>query len=235
VKARLVLVHIWSILSIFYVFYALHAVRFQLFLNMLNFYTRRRSIEDDGYPRMKAATPVCSQASIILGCDGKGDTDDENLFEFPSDKKLRMAPSRLTDEEDEDIFDFADEIKPKSLQAHGKQEKAVGSSGLQRKRKSPNDEIKPESSSFIKRRPSEKDVLQQRNTDFCKNEPMELNVTTHEGFVSVLNETKVRVFMVSFRPAVCEYTELQCMLIIILICLPNLFNWLLIINYIPVI
>jgi len=178
-------------------------------------------MEDDGYPRMKAATPVCSQASVIMGRDVKGDTEDENLFEFPSDKKLRMAPSRLADDEDEDIFAFADEIKPKSLQAHSKKDEAVGSSGLPRKRKSLNDEIKSESSSFIKRRASEKDVLQQRNTDFCKNEPMENNITTTEGFLSVLNETKVKV---SSRPAVCEYTELRCMLILILICLPNLFN-----------
>jgi len=161
-------------------------------------------MEDDGYPRMKAATPVCSQASIILGCDVKGDTDDENLFEFPSDKKLRLASSRLADEEDEDLFAFADEVRPKSLQAHSKKDEAVESSGLPRKRKSLNSEIMSESSSFIKRRASEKDVLQQRNTDFCKNEPVEHNVTTHEGFLSVLNETKVRVFMVSSRPAVCE-------------------------------
>jgi len=192
-------------------------------------------MEDDGYPRTKPATPVFSQASIILGRDVKGDTDDENLFEFPSDKKLRMAPNKLADEEDEDIFAFADDIRPKSLQAHSKKDEAAGSSGLPRKRKSPNGEIKSELSSFIKRRASEKDVPQQRNTDFCKNEPMEHNVTTHEGFLSVLNETKVRVFMVSSKPAVCEYTELQCMLILIINCLPNLFTLLLIINYNPVI
>jgi hypothetical protein len=198
---------------------------------MLNFYTRLRSLEDEGSPRLKAATPVCSQASVILGCDVKGDpvcsqasvilgrdvkgdTDDENLFEFPSDKKLRLTPCRLADEEDEDIFAFADEIRPKSLQAHSKKDEAVESSGLPRKRKSPSGEMISEPSYFIKRRASEKDVLQQRNTDFCKNEPMEHSVTTQEVFLSVLNETKVRVFTVSPSSAVTEYSALQCMLVL---------------------
>jgi hypothetical protein len=154
-------------------------------------------LEDEGFPRMKAATPVCSQTSIILGCDVKGDTDEENLFEFPSDKKLRLAPCRLAGEEDEDIFAFADEMRPKSLEAHSKKDEAVESSGLPRKRKSLSSEIMSEPSSFIKRRASEKDVLQQQNMDFCKNEPMEHSVTTNEGFVSVFNETKVRAFIVS--------------------------------------
>ena len=202
-----------SVLGICHLFYALHDVRFQLFLSMLNFYTRLRSLEDEGSPRMKAATPVCSQASVILGRDVKGDTDDENLFEFPSDKKLRLAPCRVADEEDEDMFAFADEIRPKSFQAHSKKDEAVESSGLPRKRKSPSGEIISEPSSFIKRRASEKDVLQ-RNTDFCKNEPMEHSVTTQEGFLSVLNETKVRVFMISPSPAVSEYSALLCMLIL---------------------
>lgn len=210
-SVRLVVVRtcIWSVLSICFLFYALHAVRFQLFLSMLNFRTRLRSLEDEGFPRMKAATPVCSQASIILGRDVKGDTDDENLFDFPSDKKLRLASFRMEDEEDEDIFAFADEIKPKSLQAHSKKDDAVESSGLPRKRKSLSSEIISEPSSFIKRRASEKDVLQQRNMDFCKNEPMEHSVTTHEGFLSVVNETKVRVFMVPPSQAVSEYSALQ--------------------------
>jgi len=208
-KARPVVVHIWSVLSICYVFYALHAVKFQLFLSMLNFHTRLRSLEDEGFPRMKAATPVCSQESIILGRDVKGDTDDENLFEFPSDKKLRLA-----NEEDEDIFAFPDEIRPKSLQAHNKKDEAVESSGLPRKRKSPSSESMSEPSSFIKRRASEKDVLQQQNMDFCKNEPMEHSVANHEGFLSVFNETKVRVFMVSPSQAVSECSELQCMFIL---------------------
>ena len=203
---------IWSVLSVCYLFYALHVVRFQLFLSMINFYTRLRSLEDEGFPRMKAATPV-SQASIILGRDVKVDTDDENLFEFPSDKKLRLASCRLADEEDEDIFAFADDIKPKSLQVHSKND-AVESSGLPRKRKSSSGEIMCEPSPFIKRRASEKDVLQPQNTDFCKNEPMEHSVTTHEGFLSVLNETKVRVFMVSPSPSVSEYSALQCTLIL---------------------
>jgi hypothetical protein len=198
---------------------------------MLYFYTRLRSLEDEGSPRMKAATPVCSQASVILGCDVKGDPvcsqvsvilgrdvkgdmDDENLFEFPSDKKLRLAPCRLADEEDEDIFAFADEIRPKSLKAHSKKGEAVESSGLPRKRKSPSAEIVSEPNSFVKRRASEKDVLQQRNMDFCKNEPTEHSVTIQVGFLSVLNETKVRVFMISPSPAVSEYSALQCMLIL---------------------
>jgi hypothetical protein len=181
---------------------------------MLNFYTRRRSLEDEGFPTMKAATPVCSQASIISGRDGKGDSDDENLFEFPSDKKLRLALCRLADEEDEDLFAFADDIRPKSLQAHSKEDETIESSGLPRKRKSPSSEIMCEPSHVIKRRASEKDVLQQRNADFCKNEPMEHSVTTHEGFLSVLEETKVRMFMVSPSPAVSEYSALQCMLIL---------------------
>ena len=163
---------------------------------------------------MRAVTPVCSQASVILGCDVKGDTDDENLFAFPSDKKLRLAPCRLADEEEEDIFAFADDIRPKSLQAHSKKNETVESSGLPRKRKSPNSEIMSEPSSFIKRRASEKDVLQQRNAGFCENERMEHSVATYEGFQSVLNETKVRVYMVSPRPAISEYSELQCMLIL---------------------
>lgn len=212
-KARLVIVHIWSVLSICYLFYILNDVRFQLFLSILNFCTRLRSLEDEGFPRMKAATPVCSQASIILGRDVAGDVDDENLFEFPSDKKLRLAPRRLADEEDEDIFDFADDIRPKLFQARSKDE-AVESSGLPRKRKSPSSEIKSEPSFSIKRRASEKDVLQQQNTGICKNEPVEHSVTTNEGFLSVLNETKVRVFMLSPSPAVSEYSALQCMLIV---------------------
>jgi hypothetical protein len=157
--------------------------------------------------------PVCSQASVILGRDVKGDLDDENLFEFPSDKKLRLATCRLEDEEDEDMFAFADERRPKSLQVHSKKDEAVESSGLPRKRKSPSGEIISEPSSFVKRRASEKDVLQQQNTGFCKNELMERSVTTQEGFLSVLNETKVRLF-ISPSPAVSEYSALQCMLIL---------------------
>jgi hypothetical protein len=159
---------------------------------------------------MRAATPVCSAASVILGCDEKGDTDDENLFEFPSDKKLRLAD----EEEEEDIFAFADEIKPKSIRAHRKKDEAVESPGLPRKRKSQNSEIMYEPGSFMKRRASEKDVLQPHNMDFCKNEPVEHNVTTHEGFLSVLNDTKVRVFVASPRPAISGYSEQHCMLIL---------------------
>jgi hypothetical protein len=177
-------------------------------------------LEDEGFPRMRAATPVCSQASVILGHDVRGDTDDEDLFEFPSDKKLKLASCRLADEEDEDLFAFPDEIRPKSLKAHSRKDEAVESSGLPRKRKSHSGEIMLEPSSFIKRCASEKDVLEQRKMDFCKNEPMEHSVTTQGGFLSELNETKVRVFMASPSPALSEYSALKCMLI----CLPNLFN-----------
>jgi hypothetical protein len=178
---------------------------------MLNFYTRRRSLEDEGFPKMRAAAPVFSQASVISECDVKGDTDDEDLFEFPSDKKLRLADE---EEEEEDIFAFADEVKSKSLRAHSKKDETVESAGLPRKRKSQYSEIMSEPSSFIKRHASERDVLQPRNTDVCKNEPMEHIVTTHEGFLSVLHDTKVRVFVVSPRPAVSEYSELHCVLIL---------------------
>lgn len=152
---------------------------------------RYRSMEDDGFLRTRAATPVCSQASIILGRDGKTDSDDdENLFEFPSDKKLRLAPCRLVDEEDEDMFAFADEIKPKSFRAHSKKDEPAESCGLPRKRKSQNSEIISEPSSLSKRCATEKDVLQQQNTDSHKIEPIWDSVTTHEGFLSVVDETK---------------------------------------------
>jgi hypothetical protein len=138
---------------------------------MFNFYSRRRSLEDEGFPKMRAATPVFSQVSVISECDVKGDTDDESLFDFPSDKKLRLAD----EEEEEDIFAFADEVKSKSLREHGQKDEVVESSGLPRKRKSQYSEIMSEPSSFIKIHASERDVLQPRNTGVCKNDAMEHN------------------------------------------------------------
>lgn len=167
-------------------------------------------MEDDGFLRTRAATPVCSQASIILGRDGKRESDDdEDLFEFPSDKKARLAPCRLADEEDEDMFAFADDIKPKSLQAHSKKDESAASCGLPRKRKSQSSEIISEPSSLNKRCALEKDVLRQRNTDSHKSEPIRHSDTTHESFISVADETKVRVFMMLSRPPVSGYCDLH--------------------------
>jgi hypothetical protein len=178
-------------------------------IDYVDFSTRFRSLEDDGFLRTGAATPACSQVSVILGRDVKRDSDDENLFEFPSDKKPRLAPCRLADEEDEDMFAFADEIKPKSLRAHSERDEPAESSGLHRKRRLQNSEMISESSLFSKRCASEKDVLQQQNTDSHKNEPLEESVTTRGHFLSVADKTKVRVFMMLPISAVLGYSDLQ--------------------------
>jgi hypothetical protein len=152
-------------------------------------------LEDDGFLRKRAAATVPEQShvTIKLEPDVKNDTDDEDLFEFPSDKKARLAACEPANEDDEDIFAFADEVKPKPLQLHAQKDRPVESSELPKKRKFQNGDATCELNSFSKRPVLEKDVRHQQITESYKNEPMEHSVPL-AGFLTVVQGTKVSCF-----------------------------------------
>lgn len=151
-------------------------------------------MEDDGFLRKKAAAAVPEQShvTIKLEPDVKNDSDDEDLFEFPSDKKARLAACEPAIE-DEDIFAFADDVKPKPLQLHAQKDQTVESSELPKKRKFQNGDATCELNSFSKRRVLEKDVCHQKITESYKNEPMGHSVSP-AGFLTVLQGAKVSCF-----------------------------------------
>ncbi|PNF17487.1 hypothetical protein B7P43_G17632 [Cryptotermes secundus] len=151
---------------------------------------RFRSLEDDGFLRKKAAATAIEQSHVIIKLepDAKNGSDDEDLFEFPSDKKARLAACEPANE-DEDIFAFADDVKPKPLQLHAQKDQPVESSELPKKRKLQNGDTTFELNSFSKRRVLEKDVCHQQITESYKDEPMEHSVSP-SGFLTVVQDTK---------------------------------------------
>jgi hypothetical protein len=158
---------------------------------MFYFSVRFRSLEDDGFLRKKAAiVPEQSHVTIKLEPDVKNDSDDEDLFEFPSDKKARLTACEPANEDDEDIFAFADDVKPKPLRLPAQKVQPVESSELPKKRKFENGDTTCELNSFSKRPVLEKDVRHQQITESYKNEPMEHSVSA-AGFLSVVQGTKV--------------------------------------------
>jgi hypothetical protein len=151
-------------------------------------------LEDDGFLRKRVATVhEESHVTIKLEPDVKNDSDEEDLFEFPSDKKARLTACEPANE-DEDIFAFADDVKPKPLQLHAQKDQPVESSELPKKRKFENGDTTCELNSFSKRPALEKDVDLQHITESCKNEPMEHGVSP-AGFLSVVQGTKVSFFL----------------------------------------
>jgi hypothetical protein len=142
-------------------------------------------LENDGFLMKRVATPEQTQVRVKLEHDAKKGSDDEDLFEFPSDKKARMTAGRQTNEEDEDIFAFVDEVKPKPLQEDG----TAKSSQLAKKRKLKTSETITELSSVSKRHALEKDVFQSWGAESHKNEPS-VSLT---GFLNVVQEPKVSV------------------------------------------
>jgi hypothetical protein len=141
-------------------------------------------LEDDGFLRKRAAVVPEQSHATKLEPDVKDNSDDEDLFEFPSDKKVRLTACKPENENVEDIFAFADDVKPKSLHLHAKEDQPVESSELPKKRKFKNSGTACELNSFSKRRVLEKDVLHQQITESHKNEPMEHSVST-AGFLTV--------------------------------------------------
>jgi hypothetical protein len=164
-------------------------------------------LEDDGFLRKRVAAPEESQVTKLLENDMKKRNDDdvdEDLFEFPSDKRAKLTAGKPADEDDEDIFAFADEVKPKPLQAHIQKDQPAESSEFPKKRKLKNSEIISEPSS--KRHALEKGVLQTLSTESHKNEPIEHTVTLH-GFLSIVQEGKVIVFITSSKVKVSTYLQ----------------------------
>jgi hypothetical protein len=150
-------------------------------------------LEDDGFLRRRSAVaPEQSHVTIKLEADVKNDSDDEDLFEFPADKKARLTACQ-PEKEDDDIFAFADDVKPKPPQLLAQKVQLVDSSVLPKRRKLESGDTTCELNSFSKRPVLETDVLRQQITESYKSEPMEHNVSA-AGFLSVVQGTKVSCF-----------------------------------------
>ncbi|XP_021929811.1 nibrin [Zootermopsis nevadensis] len=144
---------------------------------------RLRSLEDDGFLMKRVAAPQQTKARIKLEHVVK--ESDEDLFEFPSDKK-----ARITNEEDEDIFAFVDDVKHKPLQMNVHEDETAKLSLLTKKRKLKASETISELSSVSKKHAPEKDVSQISCTESDKDETKEPNVSL-SGFLDAVQEPKV--------------------------------------------
>jgi hypothetical protein len=151
------------------------------------FPVRFRSLEEEGFLRKRAAAvvPEQSHGTVKLEPGVRNNSNDEDLFEFPSDKKARLTGCEAANEDDGDIFAFPDDIQPQPL----KKAQAAESSELPKKRKSDNSDTTCELNSFSKRPHLEKGVPCQQSTESHKNEPMEHSVSC-AGFLA-LQHTKV--------------------------------------------
>jgi hypothetical protein len=121
--------------------------------------------------------------------DLKNNSDDEDLFEFPSDKKARPA-REAANEDDGDIFAFPDDAKPQPL----RKDHPVDSAELPKKRKLESEDTTCELNSFSKRQLLEKDIPHQQTTNSLKIEPVE-HCVSPAGFLTV-QHTKVSLFHV---------------------------------------
>jgi hypothetical protein len=157
-------------------------------LNRFCFSVRFRSLEDEGFLRKRASAvvPQQSHGKIKLEPDLQNDSDSEDLFEFPSDKKARLTAC----EDDGDIFAFPDDAKPQPL----RKDQPLDSAKLPKKRKSENKDTTCELNSYSKRPLLEKDIPRQQTTNSYKNEPVEHSVSP-AGFLTV-HHTKVSLFHV---------------------------------------
>jgi hypothetical protein len=152
-------------------------------------------LEDDGFLRKRNAAVVHEESHVTIKSEPgvKNDSDDEDLFEFPSDKKARLTACEPANKDEEDIFAFADDVKPKPLQLHAQKDQPVESSELSKKRKIENGDITCELNSFSKRPALEKDVHKQQIPESCKNESLEHSVSS-AGFLTVVQGAKVSFF-----------------------------------------
>lgn len=169
----------------------MHDFRFRISLCGLVYCFRLRSLEDDGFLMKRVAAPQQTKARIKLEHVVK--ESDEDLFEFPSDKK-----ARITNEEDEDIFAFVDDVKHKPLQMNVHEDETAKLSLLTKKRKLKASETISEMSSVSKKHAPEKDVSQISCTESDKDETKEPNVSL-SGFLDAVQEPKVSVFLMLLK------------------------------------
>jgi hypothetical protein len=160
-------------------------------------------LEDDGFLVKRVAAHEQPQAAIKSEHYVKRGSDDEDLFEFPSDKKARLKTDRPTDEEEDDIFAFVDEVKPKSLEVDIQEDQSAESSELAKKRKLTS-EVMSKLSPVSKRHALDKDVFKSHIAESCKNESKECNVALNT-FLSAVQEPKVSVFIMPLRLVISTY------------------------------
>jgi hypothetical protein len=161
-------------------------------------------LEEEGFLRKRTAAIVHekSQATVKLEPDVNNDSNDEDLFEFPSDKKVRLTACEPANEDDGDIFAFPDDdVKPKPRQ----NDQLVESTDLPKKRKFGNDDVTCERNSFSKKPILEKDVRCQEIRESHKKEPME-HSTTLAGFLN-LQHMKVSSLVDNFK---VQWSHILC-------------------------
>lgn len=151
-------------------------------------------MEDDQCIIKKVVAPEQTQGRITLEHDVKTGSDDEDMFDFPSDKKARLTAGRQTNDEDEDIFAFVDEVKPKPLQVHIQEDETAQSPQCANKRKLKTGETVSDLGSVSKRHALEKDVSQISVAESYNKEPREPSVVL-TGFLNTVQEPKVTVFI----------------------------------------